>query len=84
MIQSAEDGVDLISYNIEDHNTGSKKLLFIPQISYSHDNFSYFVSADIPLYQDLNGFQFATQRQFTAGVSYRILTKEPVIGGVIK
>ena len=80
----AEDGVDLISYNIEDHNTGSKKLLFIPQISYSHDNFSYFVSADIPLYQDLNGFQFATQRQFTAGVSYRILTKEPVIGGVIK
>ena len=48
--------------------------MIILAILYSH----------IPLYQDLNGFQFATQRKFTAGVSYRILTKEPVIGGVIK
>lgn len=80
----AEDGVDLISYNIEDHNTGSKKLLFIPQISYSHNDLSYFVSVDMPLYQDLNGFQFATQNQLTFGVSYRIFTKEPEVGGVIK
>lgn len=81
--QSAEK-VDLINYNIEDHNTGSEKLLFVPQISYSHNDLSYFVSADIPLYEDLNGFQFATQHQFTLGVSYRIMMKEPAIDGVLK
>ena len=77
-------GVNLITYNIEDHNTGSKKVLFIPQISYSHDELSYFISADIPLHEDLNGFQFATQYQFTAGVSFRIMTKDPSVDGIIE
>lgn len=80
----AAKGVDLILYNIEDHNTGSKKVLFIPQISYSHNDLSYFISADIPLYEDLNGFQFATQYQFTAGVSFRIMTKESNLDGIIE
>lgn len=79
----AREGVDLINFNIEDHNTGSEKTLFIPQISYSHKDFSYFISADIPLYEDLNGFQFATQNQFTVGVSYRLMTKEPEVGGAL-
>lgn len=80
----AAERVDLINYNIEDHNTGSKKVLFIPQISYSHNDLSYFVSADIPVHEDLNGFQFATQHQFTVGLSYRIMMKEPEVDGVLK
>ncbi len=56
--------------------TGGKKLFFIPQISYSQNNFTIFASYEIPLYQNLNGVQFASQQQFTFGINYRFLTKE--------
>ena len=56
--------------------TGSEKLIFIPQISYSKNNFTFFATSEIPLYQDLNGVQFASQNQFTIGVNYRFFTKE--------
>ena len=57
-------------------NTGSKKVLFIPQLSYSQNGLTIFVTSEIPLYQNLNGYQFASQQQFTVGVNYRFLTKE--------
>ena len=56
--------------------TGGKKLIFIPQISYSKNNFTFFATSEIPLYQDLNGVQFASQNQFTCGINYRFLTKK--------
>jgi hypothetical protein len=56
--------------------TGSKKWLFIPQISYSKNNFTLFATSEIPLYQNLKGVQFASQNQFTVGLNYRFLTKE--------
>tara|TARA_B110000003_G_scaffold245960_1_gene256104 strand:- start:1128 stop:2147 length:1020 start_codon:yes stop_codon:yes gene_type:complete len=56
--------------------TGGKKLFFIPQISYSKNNFTFFATSEIPLYQNLNGVQFASQNQFTIGINYRFLTKE--------
>jgi len=56
--------------------TGSKKWLFIPQISYSKNNFTFFATSEIPLYQDLKGVQFASENQFTVGINYRFLTKE--------
>ena len=56
--------------------TGIKKWLFIPQISYSKNNFTLFATSEIPLYQNLNGVQFASQNQFTFGINYRFLTKE--------
>ena len=56
--------------------TGSKKLIFIPQISYSKNNFTFFATSEIPLYQNLKGVQFASQNQFTIGFNFRFITKE--------
>ena len=56
--------------------TGSKKWLFIPQISYSQSGITVFAKAEIPLYQYLNGTQIGSNQQFTVGVNYRFLTKE--------
>jgi len=56
--------------------TGSKKWLFIPQISYSQNGITVFATAEIPLYQYLNGTQIGSNQQFTLGVNYRFLTKE--------
>jgi hypothetical protein len=56
--------------------TGGKKVLFIPQLSYSQNGITIFATSEIPLYQNLNGYQFASQNQFTIGINYRFLTKE--------
>ena len=64
------------SWNDKKDNTGAKKLIFIPQINYSKNNFTFFATSEIPLYQNLKGVQFASQNQFTVGVNYRFLTKE--------
>lgn len=82
-IQSDE-GVEFIDFNIEEESTGSNKIYFIPQVSYSNNGFTYFATVDLPLYQDLNGSQIATQNQFTLGVSYRFMLKQPKIGGVLE
>ena len=75
-IQSA-DNIDLEGfYNISPESTGSKKWFFIPQLSYSQNGLTVFVTSEIPLYQYLNGTQVGSQYQFTVGVNYRFLTKE--------
>jgi len=56
--------------------TGGKKVFFIPQLSYSQNGITIFATSEIPLYQNLNGYQFASQQQFTVGINYRFLTKE--------
>ncbi len=56
--------------------TGGKKVLFVPQLSYSQNGLTVFATSEIPLYQNLNGYQFASQNQFTIGINYRFLTKE--------
>ena len=74
-IQSA-DNIDLQAfYNIDATSTGSKKMFFIPQLSYSIDGVIVFITSEIPLYQYLNGTQVGSQLQFTVGVNYRFLTK---------
>ena len=57
-------------------STGSKKWIFIPQLSYSQNGITVFATAEIPLYQYLNGTQIGSNQQFTLGVNYRFLTKE--------
>jgi len=75
-IKSA-DNIDLEAfYNISPKSTGSKKWFFIPQISYSKNGMTCFVTSEIPLYQYLNGTQIGSQNQFTVGVNYRFLTKK--------
>ena len=56
--------------------TGSEKLIFIPQISYTQNSITFFATSEIPLYQNLKGVQFASENQFTVGINYRFLTKE--------
>ncbi len=64
------------SWKEKKNSTGGDKIFFIPQISYSQDNFTFFVTSEIPLYQNLNGVQFGSEQQFTIGVNYRFFTKE--------
>ena len=64
------------SWNDKKDNTGAEKLIFIPQISYSKNNFTFFTTSEIPLYQNLKGVQFASENQFTVGINYRFFTKE--------
>lgn len=79
----AAEGVDLLAqYNIDQNSTGSKKLFFVPQISYSYKKFSFFITSEIPIYQYLEGTQIGSQYQFTSGFAYRFLTrKAPVLEG---
>jgi len=67
---------DLAIYSIDLESSGSKKLFFVPQISYSHKNLTLFVTSDIPLYQYLNGVQVGSMFHLTTGFSYRFLTKK--------
>ena len=71
-----EDDWDFFLWEDKQKNTGSKKLFFIPQISYSQNGITVFATSEIPLYQYLNGTQVGSQNQFTIGVNYRFLTKE--------
>ena len=71
-----EDDWDFFLWEDKQKNTGSKKLFFIPQISYSQNGITVFATSEIPLYQYLNGTQVGSQHQFTVGVNYRFLTKE--------
>ena len=78
MIQSAKN-VDLIVYNIDPNSTGSKKVFFTPQLSYSQNGITVFATSEIPLYQYLNGTQVGSQNQFTVGMNYRFLIKKDKI-----
>ena len=76
--QSAKN-VKLLVYNIYPNSTGSKKVFFTPQLSYSQNGISVFATSEIPLYQYLNGTQVGSQNQFTVGVNYRFLIKKEKI-----
>jgi len=62
-------------YDLE-RSSGSKKIFLIPQLSYSLNNFSFFGSYEIPLYQNINGTQIGSKEKITFGLSYRFLTKK--------
>ena len=60
-------------YNIDRNSTGSKKILFVPQISYSIKSLSVYALGEIPIYQYVNGAQVVTT-PVTVGLSYRFFT----------
>ncbi len=79
-MQSAR-GVDLLAeYNIDPKSTGSKKVFFIPQVSYSRKSLTAYITSEFPLYQYLNGTQVGSQLQFTIGFNYRFLVKKEASG----
>ena len=67
-------------WNSEDleASSGSNKIFLIPQLSYSLNNFSFFSSYEIPLYQNINGTQIGSKEKITFGFSYRFLTKKKI------
>ncbi|MBC7383248.1 MAG: hypothetical protein H7296_09715 [Bacteroidia bacterium] len=68
----AAPGLDILAlYNIDLNSTGSKKISFVPQLSYTYKSFTLFALSDVPIYQYLNGVQIGFQHQLTAGLSYR-------------
>ena len=72
------DQIDPLSlYSIDTASTGSFKLSFVPQVSYTFKGgVTLFALADIPLYQYMNGTQVASQYQITGGLSYRFFVKK--------
>ncbi len=64
--------VDMLAlYNVDVTSTGGRKIFFVPQLSFTHNNFTFYALSEIPLYQYLNGTQVGSQHQITAGISYR-------------
>ncbi|MBK7407554.1 MAG: hypothetical protein IPJ40_05385 [Saprospirales bacterium] len=73
------EGVDLLAlYNVQPESTASRKLFFVPQVSYSFKSFTVYALSEIPLYQYLEGIQVGSQYQVTAGLSYRWYVKKRV------
>ncbi|NOQ71902.1 MAG: hypothetical protein GQ574_07870 [Crocinitomix sp.] len=84
MKMSAHEDVNMLAlYNIDMTSTGSRKLFFVPQISYTYKSLSIFALSEIPLYQHVEGVQVGSEYQFTAGLSYRFFVKEPEIDSVV-
>lgn len=68
--------IDMLAlYNIDVKSAGSKKIFFVPQLSFTHKNFTFYGLTEIPLYQYLNGTQVASRVQYTSGISYRFFVK---------
>ena len=62
--------VRFFSYDPE--ATGSRKFFVAPQLSYVFaDKLSVFLQSEIPVYQNVNKTQIASQTQVTAGLTYR-------------
>ncbi len=70
--------VDVVAlYNVYPESTGSRRVLFVPQISFSHKNFTIYALTEIPIYQYVNQVQVASQYLFTGGISYRFFAVKP-------
>lgn len=69
-----DQNLDILAlYNIDAKSTGSKKVFFVPQFSYTHKKLTLYAYSEIPLYQYLSGMQIASQYQLTGGFSYRFM-----------
>lgn len=67
--------IDMLAlYNIDVNATGTRKVFFVPQLSYTYKTFTVYALMEMPLYQYVNSMQIASQHQITAGISYRFFT----------
>ncbi len=80
LVGKTEINKDILLYaypNYDVEATGSKKIFFTPQISYSFGvGFSCFVLSDIPIYQYVTKTQIASQFMLNIGFSYRVIASE--------
>lgn len=76
----ADKNIDMLAlYNVDIKSTGSRKVYFVPQVSFSQKNFTVYALTEIPLYQYLNQVQVASHFQMTFGISYRFMTARSII-----
>ncbi|MFI5221475.1 MAG: hypothetical protein ACHQK8_04045 [Bacteroidia bacterium] len=59
--------------NVDPASTGSKKISFVPQLSYNFKSFTLYSMCDLPLYQYMNGLQIGSKYLITTGLSYRFM-----------
>jgi hypothetical protein len=73
-IKPENEFVDLLAYyNVDHYATGSKKILFVPQLSYTFKSLTLFASSEIPIYQYVNRTQIASQHFYTTGISWKFM-----------
>ena len=73
----AAENIDLLgNYNIEQASTGSSKVFIVPQISYINKSIIFYITGEIPVYQNVNGTQVGSNLQITSGINYRFFTKK--------
>ncbi|MCF8378272.1 MAG: hypothetical protein K9H49_01765 [Bacteroidales bacterium] len=70
-MKSAKNINQVVYYNIDPESTGSKKMFFIPQLSYTFQQVTFYGLTELPLYQYVNGNQVASGTSITFGISYR-------------
>lgn len=78
-IQKMRAGKDidvLALYNVDTAITGSDKIFFTPQISYSKGKFTVYATTEIPIFQFVNNIQVGSKYQTTFGLSYRFMAKK--------
>lgn len=66
-------------YNVDILSTGGRKILFVPQISYSIKKFTIFALSEFPLYQYVNRAQVGSQYLITTGITYRFMIKKKAV-----
>ena len=79
LIQKMQYNSDLFligKYNYDVESTGSRKVLLVPQLSYTFKAFTIYALGEFPLYQYVNKLQIASQYAFTTGLTYRFYTRK--------
>ncbi|MEW6467981.1 MAG: heavy metal-binding domain-containing protein [Bacteroidota bacterium] len=73
----AAENMDLQAfYNVDTASTGSKRISFSPQLSFSRNALTIFALTEVPVYEYVNGAQIATRTQYVFGLSYRFFSKK--------
>ena len=73
----AAKNIDLLaSYNIDPGSTASRRIFFIPQVSYNYKSLTFFITSEVPLYQNLMGLQIGSQFHINTGLTYRFFAKK--------
>ena len=79
-MQAAKGDDLMIKYSVDVASTGSKKIMFVPQLSYNiNKSLTVFGLFEMPLYEYVNGSQLATQKLIVTGFSYRFFAKKNIV-----
>ena len=72
--------VDMLAfYNIDVTSTGGRKVFIVPQLSFTHKDFTLYALSEFPVYQYVNGTQVGSQFQATVGISYRFFAYRSIV-----